>query len=817
MPQFLIHRNLIPQLMRNQTKSDAKTSNTAPVVPLDNLVKEIQRYMPDFNERRFRKAFEFAANAHSGQVRKDGSAYITHPVEATRILTSLHVDEDTLIAALLHDVPEDTDRTIEDIDENFGKKVAFLVDGITKLAKVHYQHDMEERQIESLKKLFLHTAKDPRIIIIKLADRLHNMRTLHFIEKEQKRVRISRETLEIFVPIANLLGIEELKAELEDLCFKYLFPDEYTTISERMKRNREKNQKYLDETQKMVEEALRAEHIEAMVYGRQRHLYGIYKELVAPGKRLDEFDEVISLRVLVPVKDDCYKALGVLHSLYKPKPGKFKDYIAVPKMNGYQSLHTVVFGLNGLSTEFQIRTNTMHLDAEYGVAAHYFTGDRKNKKSLLEEDKRSTWIEKIIQMQKKESANAEFIQDLKLDVFKDRIFVFTPKGRAIDLPQDATCIDFAYQVHTDVGHRALKAEVNGQMVPLATPLQNGDTVRIIVSDFVKGPSRSWLPFAKTTTAKNRIRDYFKHASRDAKLTTGYNMLQKELDRAGLGLIKNLSSRKVHKYLLKHTEYRTFDDVLISIGEGAISAIDFLSQVYPAKTTTVGFLGFFEKLFRWNRKDQFTPVAIKIVSKDGVGQLEKILKIVSSLQLNALVTKAYLTPIRKDFICKQILAVNNYSQISELFQNLEQIDGIRSVQRLFWQRRLFFIFSSIVTFAFWVAHPFILHELSTSADRQMELNLSTLIMYGGLFMLFMMVIFLKRITVRSFPELRETVVLWTVTFMMIFVAAVTLVAEVSFFHINFNWFIGGPLFLGIVAYLAKEFLQERSRIRSASKA
>jgi GTP pyrophosphokinase len=798
--------------MRNTTKAPIPAEKTVDGINLNNLILEIKRYMPDFNERRFTKAFEFAANAHSGQARKDGTPYITHPVEATRILTTLHVDEDTLIAALLHDVPEDTEKTIEDIDAAFGKKVAFLVDGITKLAKVHYQHDMEQRQIESLKKLFLHTAKDPRIIIIKLADRLHNMRTLHFITKEQKRVRISRETLEIFVPIANLLGIEELKAELEDLCFKYLFPDEYATISERMKRTREKNKKYLDETQKMVDEALRAERLQAMVYGRHRHLYGIYKELISSGKRLDEFDEIISLRILVQEKDDCYKALGVIHSLYKPRPGKFKDYIAVPKMNGYQSLHTVVFGLNGLSTEFQIRTNTMHLDAEYGVAAHYFSGSTKSKKSLLEEDKRSTWIEKIIQMQKKESANAEFIQDLKLDVFKDRIFVFTPKGRAIDLPEDATCIDFAYHVHTDIGHRALKAEVNGQMVPLATPLQNGDTVRIIVSDFMKGPSRSWLPFAKTTAAKNRIRDYFKHASRDARLNSGRTILQKELDRAGLGLLKNLSFRKTFKYLKKHTEYKAFDDVLIAIGEGSITAIDFLSELYPNKTATVGVLGYFERFFRWKRKEQITPVAIKIVSRDGVGQLEKILKIVSSLQLNALVTKAYLTPIRKDFICKQILAINNFSQISELFQNLEQIEGIRSVQRLFWQRRLFFIFSSIVTFGFWVAHPFVLHELSTTADRQMELNMSTLIMYGGLFMLFIMVLLLKRVTVRSFPELRETVVLWTVTFMMTFVAAVTLVAEVLFFNINFNWLIGGGMFIGIVAYLLKEFLQERSRAK-----
>jgi len=424
--------------------------------PLE-LVNNIKRYLPDFHVNKFMKVFEFAMQAHNGQIRKNGDPYIIHPFETVRILTSLHVDEDTLIAGLLHDVPEDTERTILDIESKFGKRVAFLVEGVTKLSKVHYKNDMAMRQVESLKKLFIHTAQDPRIILIKLADRLHNMRTLHFIDKEEKRLRISRETLEIFVPIANLLGIEELKSELEDLCFKYLYPVDYEMLSERMKLSRQKNAEALDRTVITLEKTFKENNIDVTIYGRLRKLYGIYKRLAGDLSNLQEYDKNIALRIIVSDTEECYKVLGLLHSIFRPRPGKFNDYIAVPKRNGYQSLHTSVFGYLGLCIDFQIRTHQMHLEAEYGIAARYFRS-RDNKNPHLEEDQRADWAAKIMDVQENlenlenssEVSEEKFMDGLREDVFHDRIFVFTPKGDSIDLPQDATCIDFAYTLSSEV-------------------------------------------------------------------------------------------------------------------------------------------------------------------------------------------------------------------------------------------------------------------------------------------------------------------------------------------------------------------------------
>jgi GTP pyrophosphokinase len=779
---------------------------------IDGVVIDIKRYMPELNEKKFRMAFEFAAKAHDGQTRKDGSPYITHPFETARILTSLHVDEDALIAAFMHDVPEDTTHTIAEIEEKFGKKVAYLVDGITKLAKVHYQNDMEHRQIESLKKLFIHTAKDPRIILIKLADRLHNMRTLHFIQNEQKRVRISRETLEIFVPIANLLGIEELKTELEDLCFKYLFPDEYMSLQDRMRRTRDRNQQMLDQTIEMIDFEFKKQRISATIIGRQGNLYSIYKKVTSGTKRLDEYDELIPLRILVQDTEECYKVLGIIHALFKPKPGKFKDYIAVPKVNGYQSLHTTVFGIHGSTTEVQVRTHSMHLEAEYGVAAHYFYTAQKNRKHVLEEDKRSYWVNKILQIEKVQDLDDEFMEDLKRDVFKDRIFVFTPKGKTVDLPQDATCIDFAYHIHTEVGNHALKADVNGNIEPMATVLQNGDTVRIITSDLPKGPSRSWLQFAKTSAAKNRIRDYFKRTTREVKLNTGKMMMQKELDRAGGGILREIPQKKFKDFFERHAHLKNIDEVLIAIGEGSLRTVDVISAIYPQKSTISGFLKFFEKR-TISSVQKFTPVAIKIVSKDAVGQLEKILKVASTLQINILQTNAYISYWSKDFVCKQLIAGENFSRVSELFENLEQIDGVKRVERLFWKRRLFFIIGMIITFCAWALHPFILHYLAVSLPHENDTVVMSPLLYASLFMLFLVVLMMKNLAQRSFPEFRETGAFWALTYSISIFATITLLAELYFFKLNFNGLIVGGLIALIFAYLTSEYWAYRRRVKS----
>jgi len=778
----------------------------------DGLINEIRRYMPDVNDGKIRKAFCFAAEAHSGQFRKDNKPYITHPFESARILTSMHVDEDTIIAAFLHDVPEDTSRSLPVIEEQFGKRVAFLVDGITKLAKVHYQHDMEHRQIESLKKLFLHSAHDPRIILVKLADRLHNMRTLQYIDKDQKRIRISRETMEIFVPIANLLGMEEMKAELEDLCFRFLLPDEYESLAERLKNSRELHAPVMEKTVEAIEHELRNQRVNATVVGRMRNIYGIYKKVMAKSRRLDEFDNLIALRIIVRDKDECYKVLGIIHSLFKPKPSKFKDYIAVPKINGYQSLHTTLFGLNGVTTEIQIRTHQMHLEAEYGVAAQYFQTGNRDRKIVLEEDRRSGWMEKIIQLQKLQERDAEFLDDLKRDVLHDRIFVFTPRGEAIDLPQGATCIDFAYQIHTEVGHRSLKADVNGEIVPMATVLLNGDTVRIITSDSPKGPDRSWLPFARTNTARTRMREYLKKASRENKIETGKTLLQKELDRAGLGLTKDIPKYKIRFFCEKSGSYRSFDEVLMSIGEGTLSALDFVSGLYPHETATLGFMKWFEIPIRKKHEPSFTQVAVKIVSNDSVGQLERILKAISGVNVNVLRTKAYISFWSGNFICKQLYAIKEFSQVSELFENLEQVDGVKKVDRLFWQKKLIFTVGVLLTFAVWAAHPFILHYLAVNLPHETDSNLLNPMLYLGLLMLFMLVFLLKNLTTRNFPELRATGAFWAATFVLSAFAAITIICEIIFFHLNFNLVIVGSLMLVIFSYLSVEYWTYRRALK-----
>ncbi|MBU1445922.1 RelA/SpoT family protein, partial [Patescibacteria group bacterium] len=466
---------------------------------IEEIIAEVKQYLPDFDEKKFLKAFEFARNAHADQLRKDGTTpYIWHPIEAVKILVGLRVDEATLITALLHDVPEDTNRTLNEVGKLFGEKVAFLVDGVTKLSKVHYKYHMEERQVESLKKLLIHSAKDPRVILVKLADRLHNMRTLDNVNPT-KRLRIAKETIEIYVPIANLLGISDLKRTLEDLCFKYLLPTDYKRITEHIEDNQVKQKKTLETTIKIIEKELAKANIKTLkLSGRQKTPYSIFKKTIRKNKEVDELEDLLALRIIVETERDCYLALGIVHSIFRPKPGRFKDYIAVPKPNGYQSLHTVVFGVKGEITEFQIRTEKMHIDGKYGIAAHYFYKDDQYKNEKQSEknyrQQHSQWAEKILEYQKANYNAEHFLEALKIDIFHDRIFTFTPKGDSIDLPSGASPIDFAYAIHTEVGDNAIKAKINDVIVPLTTTLKTGDVIEIITSDKQKGPEREWLIF-----------------------------------------------------------------------------------------------------------------------------------------------------------------------------------------------------------------------------------------------------------------------------------------------------------------------------------
>jgi GTP diphosphokinase / guanosine-3',5'-bis(diphosphate) 3'-diphosphatase len=779
---------------------------------IDEIISEVTKYLPSFDEKKFWKAFKFARDAHADQLRKDGKTpYIWHPVETVKILVDLRVDEATLITALLHDVPEDTERTIEEVDKLFGDKVAFLVNGVTKLSKVHYKHHMEERQIESLKKLLVHSAKDPRVILIKLADRLHNMRTLGNVNPK-KRLRIAKETIEIYVPIANLLGISDLKRTLEDLCFKHLFVSDYEKITDYIKHNEKKSEELLETTIQITEKALKKSGIKTLkVYGRQKTPYSIFKKTIRQNKEINELEDLMALRILVENQNDCYIALGIVHSIFKPKLARFKDYIAIPKPNGYQSLHTVVFGIKGEITEFQIRTETMHIDGKYGIAAHYFYRDKQNKTATHGQKnyqkQSSKWAEKILEYQKANYNPKHFLEALKIDIFHDRIFTFTPKGDSIDLPAGASPIDFAYAIHTEVGDNAIKAKINDVIVPLTTSLKTGDIIEIITSDKQKGPDREWLIFTKTNLAKNKIREALRKTSRKIKLTVGRKLLQKEFDRAGVGLIEEASRKKIKELIIKKKDEincKNMDDVLVAIGEGLLNPITIIKILFP-KT-------YFQKEQSWLTRKLFpkvpngkTRIELKIKAIDKLGAGQDILGILSNQNLNIYKLKITTRGLQNVFTMDLTIEVDSFEQLSYICEQLEQIDEIIEVRRQFGKKRIQFLLVALATVLMWAVHPLITYYLCQEPGMQ---QYSNFIIYLGIVMLFLLVDNLKRITKRNFPIFRKTGsnALWLLTFLIGNFALFTIIAEIYFYELRFNWIIVFGLILFVYAYLVSEYVE-----------
>ncbi len=476
---------------------------------IEQLTNAVKKNNPKDDLEMLRLAYDFAHNAHKNQKRKTGEPYIQHSLQTAFILAQMKTDINTVIAGLLHDVPEDTDCSIEEIKKNFGEEVAGLVEGVTKLSKIKYRG--VERYAESLRKMLLAMSEDLRVIIIKFADRFHNLRTLDPLPPE-KRERIARETLEIYAPIADLLGAWRLKWQMEDLCFKYLYPEEYKKIEYKyeVEKKVERNQ-YFQTVKNVLSKRLKEEGVEHEINSRFKHLYSIFKKMQAKERKFDEIYDVFAMRVIVNTIPDCYKALGIIHNLWKPKPERFKDYIALPKPNGYRSIHTTVFGPEGKATEFQIRTKEMDDQAHYGVAAHWYY-----KQNLaFSKSKQPRWIKEILDIQANIKDTDKFIKQVKLDVFRDRIFVFTPKGDVYDLPEGATSVDFAYAVHTDVGNRCAGAMINNKMSNLDTQLKSGDMVEIVTDKNRKAPNRDWLKFVKTQRAREKIKQYSKASRLEA--------------------------------------------------------------------------------------------------------------------------------------------------------------------------------------------------------------------------------------------------------------------------------------------------------------
>ncbi len=472
---------------------------------IEQLVEQIKITQPTINAEEIRRAYEFARQAHGEQIRKSGELYIHHPLHTAFILAQIKADEKTIVAGLLHDVPEDTTTTLEDIEATFGKEVATLVEGITKLSKIRYRGIKRYR--ESLRKMFLAMAEDLRVILIKFADRLHNLRTLDALPKEKQK-RIAQESLEIYAPIAGLLGIWSLKWQMEDICFKYLYPDEYKRLEYKyeIERKAELNQ-YIEKIRQVVAKGLDEESIENQIDGRFKHLYSIWQKMQEKHRKFDEIHDVFALRVIVNNVADCYKTLGIIHATWPPNYNRFKDYIAVPKPNGYRGIHTTVFGIGGRPTEFQILTKEMHEENMFGISAHWHY---KHKRSE-EGEKTPRWVQEILEIQRDAKDSQQFVKEIKLDIFRDRIFVFTPKGDVHDLPEHATPVDFAYSVHTDIGNKCVSSRINGVMAALDAELKNGDMVEIIIEQNRQGPNYDWLDFVKTRRARDKIKQFAKRS------------------------------------------------------------------------------------------------------------------------------------------------------------------------------------------------------------------------------------------------------------------------------------------------------------------
>ncbi|MDI3540792.1 MAG: diphosphokinase / guanosine-3,5-bis(diphosphate) 3-diphosphatase [Thermosediminibacterales bacterium] len=540
---------------------------------VNTLAKKIQLYNPQGDLSIVQRAYEFARKAHRGQHRISGELFIFHPLEVAKILADLELDVITICAGLLHDVVEDTNYTIKDIEDNFGYEVALLVDGVTKLGRLEYK-SKEEQQAENLRKMFLAMAEDIRVILIKLADRLHNMRTLKHLPQEKRKEK-ARETLEIFAPLAHRLGISKIQWELEDLALRYLEPQVYKELVELVSKKKEEREKEINLAIDALRSKLEELGFNFEIQGRSKHFYSIYKKMKEQNKTFDQIYDLTAIRIIVNTIKDCYGVLGIVHTLWKPIPGRFKDYIAMPKPNMYQSLHTTVIGPKGEPLEIQIRTWEMHKTAEYGIAAHWKY--KEGIKEVKDFEKKLSWLRELLEWQRDLKDAKEFMETIKIDLFTDEVFVFTPKGDVIDLPAGSTPIDFAYRIHTDVGHNCIGAKINGKIVPLNYQLKNGDIVEILTGSQPSGPSRDWLNIVKSSQARNKIRQWFKKEIREENIAKGREMLEKEVKRAGY-FHKNLMKQEYIDVVLKKFNFNDVEDLFSSIGYGGITANQVLQKL-----------------------------------------------------------------------------------------------------------------------------------------------------------------------------------------------------------------------------------------------
>ncbi len=559
----------------------ATTDYVDPDTLYDELIQRIRRYHPSTDITMISKAYHLAFDAHKGQVRKSGEPYIIHPLCVGIILADLEMDKETIVAGILHDVVEDTVYTTEQITEEFSAEVASLVDGVTKLGQLSYDADKVEVQAENLRKMFLAMAKDIRVIIIKLADRLHNMRTLKYM-KPEKQLEKSRETMEIYSPLANRLGIAKVKIELDDLALKYLEPEAYYDLVEKIAQRRAQREAYIQGLEDEVRVHIEKAGIKADIEGRAKHFFSIYKKMVNQNKTLDQIYDLFAIRIIVSDIKNCYAALGVMHENYTPIPGRFKDYIAMPKPNMYQSIHTTLIGPTGTPFEIQIRTYEMHRTSEYGIAAHWKYKESGEGATLNQEEEKLSWLRQILEWQQDMSDNREFVSLLKsdLNLFSDMVFCFTPTGDVKNLPMGSTPIDFAYSIHSAIGNKMVGAKVNGRLVPIDYTIQNGDRIDIITSQNSRGPSRDWLALVKSTQAKNKINQWFRSTFKEENIGKGKELIAESAKAKGINL-PDINRPKYQEKVIRKYGFHDWNAVLAAVGQGSLKEGAVVNRMHTA--------------------------------------------------------------------------------------------------------------------------------------------------------------------------------------------------------------------------------------------